>query len=135
MARAADVSDYTSRDLAMPDSHRTCVLLSAFINYLAHCQSQADIVQQVRDDAYAVRDKRDEVAKKAAAAQKALQELRSVRAAENDREKDLRFMVNAAAPDIIRLLQEKTELEQAVGKIKDDRDKLARRKVRRHLYD
>jgi hypothetical protein len=55
LAHAAQMSDFSARDLALPNAHRTKQSLSAFINFLAHTQFASENVTSIRQDALAVR--------------------------------------------------------------------------------
>jgi capsule polysaccharide export protein KpsE/RkpR len=118
----------------MPTATTTAILLSAYINYLAHCQSQTPVVRQIRNEAYSIRDRHAAMRKQAEQAHDAVAELRSIHAKQQALAEELRAEVNGAAPAIMALLTEKAGLEKQMKEAKDEKDDLLKQKVRARLF-
>lgn len=61
LARAAQINDFSFKDLSSPDPERTRGHLSAFINFIKFSEQRADFIMGLRDKSARVNEERDKV--------------------------------------------------------------------------
>lgn len=102
---------------------------------MAHCQSQINVVQGVRDDAFRAQDRRDAAVKKTAQTHAEVLKLREVRAKEAAELKRITDDHAMHVPEIVALVSERGELEKELASLKDKRNQTAEREVvGAHVY-
>lgn len=61
LARAAQINDFSFKDLSSPDPERTRGHLSAFINFVKFSEQRAEFIMGLREKSSRVNEERDKV--------------------------------------------------------------------------
>ncbi|KAI0811066.1 Nuf2 family-domain-containing protein [Irpex lacteus] len=105
LARAAQINDFSFKDLSSPDPERTRGHLSAFINFVKFSEQRAEFIMGLREKSSRVNEERDKV-------------LQALRIAEKEA-----AAINAKLaedePRCEQLIQQKEDLKQSLLKYRD----------------
>jgi kinetochore protein Nuf2 len=78
LARAAQINDFSFKDLSSPDPERTRGHLSAFINFVKFSEQRADFIMRLRDKSARTNEERDKVVQALRVAEKEVAAIKSV---------------------------------------------------------
>ncbi|KAI0340715.1 hypothetical protein BDW22DRAFT_1360163 [Trametopsis cervina] len=128
LARAAQINDFSLKDLSSPDPERTRGHLSAFINFVKFSEQRADFIIGLRDKSSRVNDEREKVIASLQTAEREVNAIKAKLAEDEPRCEQLRQQKEELKQSLFRYRDLQMEHLEAVKTLKQERANLIQRR-------